>query len=155
MQKSNAFSLKVLTLSIGLIALVTLGCKPEQKENTTSMQMQRIMAIHDSVMPKMKTIGKLVGQLKPLADSSQQGIAYQLAMKDLQEANTAMMDWMKGFGDRFKFEEIHKGKELTAEKKAWLEEEEVKVKEMRDKVNASIERAEALLKILDTSQTDQ
>ncbi|WP_445381047.1 hypothetical protein [Robiginitalea sp. IMCC43444] len=155
MQKSNAFYLKVLSLSIGLIAFVTLGCKPEQKENTTSKQMQRVMAIHDSVMPKMKTIGKLVGQLKPLADSSQQGIAYQLAMKDLQEANTAMMDWMKGFGDRFKFEEIHKGKELTAEKEAWLEEEEVKVKVMRDKVNSSIERAETLLKILDTTQTDQ
>lgn len=155
MQKSNAISLKALTLSIGLIALVTLGCKPEQKENTTSSQMQRVMAIHDSVMPKMKTIGKLVGQLKPLADSSQQGIAYQLAMKDLQEANTAMMDWMKGFGDRFDSGEILNGDPLTEEKVTWLKEEEVKVKEVRDKINGSIQRAEALLKILDTSQTDQ
>lgn len=154
MRKSNAFSPNALTLFFSLLLVLGTGCKPEKK-NTELTQMERVMAIHDSVMPKMKTIGKLVGRLKPLSDSTEEGIAYQLAMKDLQEANTAMMDWMKGFGDRFDSGEILNGDPLSEEKQSWLAEEEVKVKVVRDKINGSIERAEALLKITDTSRTDQ
>jgi len=66
-------------------------------------------------------------------------------MKDLQDANTAMMDWMKDFGDRFNHEEILNGKELSEEKQQWLDEEEEKVKVVKEKINGSIERAEALL----------
>lgn len=154
MRNSNAFSLNALTLLVSLLLVLSTGCKPEKK-NTDLTQMERVMAIHDSVMPKMKTIGKLVGRLKPLSDSTEEGIAYQLAMKDLQEANTAMMDWMKGFGDRFDSGEILNGDPLSEEKQSWLAEEEVKVKVVRDKINGSIERAEALLKITDTSRTDQ
>ena len=57
-----------------------------------------------------------------------------------------MMDWMKGFGDRFDHEEIMKGKELSPEKQEWLKEEEAKVKDMAEKVTGSIARAKALLK---------
>jgi len=56
-----------------------------------------------------------------------------------------MMDWMKDFGDRFNHEEILEGKELTEEKQQWLNEEEEKVKEVKEKINGSIARAEALL----------
>ena len=55
-------------------------------------------------------------------------------------------EWMKGFGDRFESDEIMKGKKLTKEKQRFLDEEEVKVKALRDKMNTSIENAEALLK---------
>jgi hypothetical protein len=67
-------------------------------------------------------------------------------MTDLQAAHKSMMDWMKGFGDRFDSEEILKGKALSPEKQLWLDEEEIKVKEMRDQVNSSIEYAEKLLR---------
>ena len=52
------------------------------------------MAIHDEVMPKMGTLGKLVGQLKPMADSLGAESVEFKAMKDLQEANRYMMDWI-------------------------------------------------------------
>jgi hypothetical protein len=113
--------------------------------------MEQVMAIHDSVMPEMSTISRLVGQLKPLADSTEAGQTYQKAMVDLQEAHTAMMDWMKGFGDRFDHEEIMKGKELSAEKQQWLKEEEVKVKQMAEQVKGSIARARALLEAREES----
>ena len=67
-------------------------------------------------------------------------------MKDLQEANKSMMDWMQGFGNRFDSEEIMSGKELSVEKKKWLKEEEEKVKKVKENINASIERAEEILK---------
>lgn len=103
------------------------------------------MAIHDEVMPKMSTIGKLVGELKPKVDSTEMGQQYEVAMKDLQDAHKTMMDWMKSFGDRFNYEEILEGKALSEEKQQWLDEEEDKVNVVKEKINGSIARAEALL----------
>ena len=122
-----------------------------REDKTPPTRMEQVMAVHDSVMPEMSTISRLVGKLKPLADSTETGQPYQKAMKDLQEAHTAMMDWMKGFGDRFDHDEIMKGKELSPEKQQWLKEEEVKVKEMADKVKGSISRAKALLEAREAS----
>lgn len=107
--------------------------------------MEKVMAIHDEVMPRMGTIGKLVAELKPLADSTESGMAYARAMKDLQQAHASMMDWMQGFGNRFDSEEILNGKALTEEKQQWLDEEEEKVKQVREQINSSIASAEALL----------
>ena len=103
------------------------------------------MAIHDEVMPEMSTISKLVAELKPLADSTATGQEYKKAMRDLQDAHKSMMDWMKGFGERFDSEEILEGKPLSDQKQQWLLEEEEKVRAMRDQVNSSIEQAKALL----------
>jgi len=52
---------------------------------------------------------------------------------------------MKGFGNRFDSDEIMKGKALTEEKQKWLEEEDTKVKVLREHINSSIEKAENLL----------
>ena len=103
------------------------------------------MAIHDEVMPKMGTLGKLVGQLKPMADSLGVESVEFKAMKDLQEANRSMMDWMQGFGDRFDADEILNGKDLSDEKKKWLFEEEEKVKQVKENINSSIANAEKIL----------
>ncbi len=128
-----------------LTLVFILSCK-EKKETETLTQMKEVMAIHDEVMPKMGTIGKLVGELKPKIDSTETGIAYEMAMKDLQAAHKSMMDWMKGFGDRFTSDEILNGAELTEEKQMWLNEEEKKVKALKEQINSSIENAEILLK---------
>ncbi|AKA34770.1 hypothetical protein VC82_1127 [Flagellimonas lutaonensis] len=108
--------------------------------------MQEVMAIHDEVMPKMSKLGKLVAELKTKVDTTETGRQYEAAMKDLQAAHKAMMDWMQGFGDRFDSDEILNGKELTPQKQQWLDEEEEKVKALREQINLSIERAEKLLK---------
>ncbi len=133
---------------VGLFLFVFLlisSCKQEKKEETKPTQMQNVMAIHDEVMPKMGTIGKLVRELSSKVDTTASGITYEAAKKDLQDANKAMMDWMGGFGDRFDSDEIMNGKALSEEKQKWLDEEEAKVKALRDQINSSIEKAEALL----------
>ena len=103
------------------------------------------MKIHDEVMPKMGTLSKLVGQLKPLADSLGPESIEAKTMKDLQNANKDMMDWMQSFGNRFDADEIMKGKELSDEKKKWLKEEEDKVIKVKEDINSSIEKAQELL----------
>ncbi len=103
------------------------------------------MAIHDEVMPKMGTLAKYTAELKAKVDTTEMGQQYETAMKDLQDANTSMMDWMMGFGDRFDSDEILNGKELSPQKLEWLNEEEVKVKAVKEQINSSIEKAELLL----------
>ncbi len=133
-----------MLLAIIAIATIVVSCKQEKKEESPS-QMEQIMAVHDEVMPEMNTINKLISELEKKTDTTEMAIKYQEAKTNLMDAHTAMMDWMKGFGDRFDSDEILKGKALTEEKQKWLDEEEVKVKEMRDKVNSSIAEAKKLL----------
>ena len=130
------------------VSALTFSCKQEKEPTGADAQtskMEQVMAIHDEVMPEMSTIGKLVAELKPKVDSTEMGIKYGAAMTDLQDAHKAMMDWMRGFGDRFDSDEILNGKELTDQKKIWLDEEEEKVKALREQIYGSIEKAKQLL----------
>ena len=137
-------------ISVVLLAFVmtfVTSCKEEKKEApiVINEQLKLVMDIHDEVMPKMSKLGRLVGKLKGIEDSTEIGLQYKEARVALQDANKAMMDWMKQFGGKFKYDEIHKGKALTEQKLIWLDEEEVKVKALRDQINSSIARAEQLL----------
>lgn len=136
---------KILSILACSILLFTFSCKEEKKTPEGPTQMEQVMAIHDEVMPKMGKLGKLVGQLKSKVDTTKVGKQYETAMRDLQSAHKSMMDWMKDFGDRFDPDEILNGKELTEQKQRWLDEEEEKVKALKEQINGSIERAEALL----------
>ena len=130
------------------VSTLTMSCKQEKKPAESEIQtskMDQVMDIHDEVMPEMSTIGRLVAELKPKVDSTEMGLKYGTAMKDLQDAHKAMMDWMRGFGDRFDSDEILNGKELTDQKQIWLDEEEEKVKALRDQIYSSIDNAQQLL----------
>lgn len=137
--------MKKITLFLVLSCLLTVFSCKEEKTVEGPTQMEKVMAVHDEVMPKMGELGKLVGKLKPMADSlgmdSQQG----KAMLELQDANRSMMDWMQGIGKRFDADEIMKGKVLTEEKQKWLDEEEEKVNAVKEKINTSIANAKAIL----------
>jgi hypothetical protein len=133
---------KNFILILSIVIAVAYSCKEEKKDNS---QMKGVMAIHDEVMPKMGTIGKLVSQLDEKITNDASSEDYVEAREDLKAAHKAMMDWMKGFGDRFDGDEILNGKALTEEKQKWLDEEEVKVNALKDQINSSIKKAEALL----------
>jgi len=137
--------MKNLIIVLTIASFLTISSCKETKKVEESSKMELVMGIHDEVMPKMGTLGKLVGQLKPMADSLGTDSPQAKAMKDLQEANKSMMDWMQGFGARFDSDEIMNGKELSEEKQQWLLEEEEKVKQVKENINSSIERAEKLL----------
>ncbi|MEZ4796542.1 MAG: hypothetical protein R2785_05175 [Flavobacteriaceae bacterium] len=141
--KNNLFSIKALFVL--LILLVSFSCKEEKQPNEEKLRMEKILAAHDEVMPKMGTIGKLIGKLEPMVDTTAIGKQYEVAILDLKEGYNLMMDWMKGFGDRFDSDEIMGNKTLADEKKAWLIEEEEKVNIMRNKIINSIKNAEELL----------
>jgi hypothetical protein len=137
--------MKIKTVLLIALIVHTISCKSEEKKTNEETRMERVISVHDEMMPKMGTIGKLIRALEQKADSTA-GEPYKFAQDDLENAYTYMMDWMKGFGDRFDSDEIMNGKALSKQKEAWLIEEEEKVTIMRDMINNSITNAEALLK---------
>jgi len=138
---------KQFLLLASLLLTLSFSCKNENKAvPQEKTQMQEVIAIHDEVMPKMETIGKLIGQIEDKIKATDTPEAFMKARQDLRDSNKAMMDWMMRFGDRFDGEEIMKGKTLSEEKQQLLDEEETKIKALRDQMNTSIKNAEELLK---------
>ncbi|MBT8302780.1 MAG: hypothetical protein KJO63_15760 [Maribacter sp.] len=147
---------KVLSILAAVVLISSISCKDEKKEAAkgTNQQMKKVMAIHDEVMPKMSAMGSMVGELSSKEDSTELGLQYKAARRGLQDAHKAMMDWMQGFSNRFEPDEILNGKALTAQKQIWLDEEEEKVKALREQIYNSIEQAEKLLERNKELQTE-
>jgi hypothetical protein len=137
--------MKIKTILLIALIVLNISCKSEENKTNEETRMERVISVHDEMMPKMGTIGKLISALEQKADSTA-GEPYKFAQDDLEDAYTYMMDWMKDFGDRFDSDEIMNGKALSKQKEVWLIEEEEKVTIMRDMINNSITNAEALLK---------
>jgi len=135
----------LLALLICGVMILGSSCRDGQREETGPSQMERVLAIHDEVMPKMGELSKLVGQLKERVDTGQGGEPYEKALKDLQGAHTSMMDWMKDFGDRFNADEILNRAALSEEKQQWLDQEEENIQAVKERINSSMARAKALL----------
>lgn len=134
------FSLLVLILTIGLTS-----CKNGEQKSEGPTQMQEVMAVHDNLMPKMSELSSLMGELDTKIDSTEAGVKYQNAKKDLESSHEAMMEWMKDFGTKFNSEEILKGKELNEEKKALLNQEQKEVQDLEHQIETSISNAKNLL----------
>ena len=64
---------KFIFLSVLIISTTFSSCKEVKKAPEGPTQMEKVMAIHDEVMPKMGTIGKLVGELKAKVDTTEMG----------------------------------------------------------------------------------
>lgn len=139
--------MKKLILLCAILAFAS--CKNETKKEESAQgaeKMQEVVAVHDEMMPKMTTIGKLSGELKERLDAEVMKDSAKIeAMDDLKEAHNAMMDWMRNFGNDFTFEEINKSKSLSEEKMETLDEYEVSVQKMKEKMNTAIENARQVL----------
>lgn len=146
-----SFLFKITTIIAIIITGVT-SCKSDPK-TPEKTQMQAVMEVHDAVMPKMGTIGRLVKELGVKKDSlsaAKNPDTTQIKMLDkgldsLKSGHKQMMDWMKNFGIQFTADEILKGKKLTAAKKEALNKEAVKVAQMEATINGSIIFGEKLL----------
>jgi exonuclease VII large subunit len=102
--------MKKIYLFVFTIALLAAGCgKPTSDDQAGEVAVtdedelyQKVMAIHDEVMPKMNDIHKLKKQLEEeiknspdLVEERKQQIESRI--KQLNEANENMMQWMRQF----------------------------------------------------------
>jgi len=146
---------KFLTFCFLALTLAFVSCKDDNKQkegsqqeqvDDSSAQMKEVMAIHDEVMPKMSELNAMIVKLEAEVDSTTaRGQEAATIVFELQDAYKSMMTWMKDFSQGFTTEEIMDGSELNEEKKQLLNQEEEKVRIVRDKINGSLEKAKSFL----------
>ena len=150
-------------LSLLIIVIVLAGCEqkkaPHQHETATvadtSLASARlyneVMAVHNEVMPRMdeimndkaeakKALARLdsIARANPKAPHLAQKKQLDSLLLDLDRADEAMMDWMNQFDSKMA------GK-TEAEKIAYLQEQKVKVAEMKKTMLGSLEKAGKIL----------
>jgi hypothetical protein len=133
----------VLGLFILLISCQSKTEQPSAAEEQINMNM--VMEVHDQAMPQMGALAQLTAQIKAQRELDSTDLDLAESMKDLQEAHTLMMDWMKGFGAQFTADEIMKGAPLSPEKQVLLNQEYQKVLRVRESMQQSMARARAIL----------
>lgn len=97
-----------------------------------------VMDIHDNVMPRMSEISKLSMELRTRKKSLQDSALisnYDQRIEALNEAENAMFDWMNDF----------KLPEEKEKRKAYLEDEKVKIQRVRNLMINSIDNAQKIL----------
>lgn len=125
-----------------LAAFVFAACSNESEttteENPSETLEKEVMAIHDEVMPKMGEVNKLKNDIKKKADSlaeageEEASERLKVLADELEDAGNSMMAWMRQY----------KPADLSEEKiKAYLEDQKVKVEEVRTKINTRLDKA--------------
>ncbi|HPF10881.1 MAG TPA: hypothetical protein PKW08_02195 [Flavobacteriaceae bacterium] len=134
-------------LFVWIMALAFVACK--EKETKTEpegpTQMQQVMAVHDELMPKMSTIGELIGKIEANIDSTNVDSVKVKAVTDLKAANRSMMTWMKDFGNAFETDEIMNGAPLSEDKQKTLDAFEKSVNELKAQMDGAIENAQGAM----------
>lgn len=134
-----------MRISLVLFSLVLLfSCQHNPKESEKYAQMERILAIHDEVMPEMGAISGLINQLEPkfLADSTL--VVYGVVVEELKQANGAMMQWMMDFSEDFTTDEIMGKTKIDETKQTDLDRYEVSAIRLKEQMLGAIEKAKNL-----------
>jgi hypothetical protein len=139
--KLNMFTMKkFIVFVLGALIFTACGTTSEttNEENPNEALEKEVMAIHDEVMPKMGEINKLKNDILKRADSLAEAGEEEAAARlkalgeELEEAGSSMMVWMRQY----------KPGDLTEEEiKSYLEDQKVKVEEVKEKINGSLEKA--------------
>jgi hypothetical protein len=128
---------------IGMVMLAACGGPAQeqaQNENDKFKDLkEQIMASHDIAMAEMTTLSKLKKELKANWDTQEDTTTYHTMYIELQKPHDGMMTWMR------EFENVDEKDWTDAEKKAYLEEELVKVKRLEDQTLAVIQRTRTVL----------
>ena len=135
-------------LSILLVSFTFtfFSCQENPKDTAEYAQLERILAVHDVVMPEMGTISGLIGQLEPLFTADSTLVQYGSAVEDLKMANGAMMQWMMDFSEDFTTDEILGKTMIDKEKQNLLDRYEESANRLKLQMLGSIEQGQDLAK---------
>ncbi|WP_421764389.1 hypothetical protein [Ekhidna sp.] len=127
-------------LSILLIILLA-SCGSSKKEELQTLK-DEVMAIHDEVMPKIGELRKARKDLLLQADSLMESNPERAAMltttaDELGDASESMMVWMRQYEPEFEG--------TDDEIKQYLEGQKVAIQEVKEKMNGSLAKGEAVI----------
>jgi len=127
-----------------LSACTLFSCNEDPKNTQQYAQMERILNLHDEVMPEMSTISRLISALESATQADSTQVVLGESVEELKEANQAMMQWMIDFSEAFTTAEIM-GKELIPqEKQSLLTQYEASATALKQKMLGAIKRADVL-----------
>ena len=139
----------IITPKICLIIIFIghlIGCQ-QQKENPTTVLFEETMDLHDVAMARMTeiyTLKKALTEKKdslsnaaPVDSSSQQ--EYMLLIKQLEDADEAMMTWMAQFETKYK-------NETTEKSLNYYKDQKEKILEVSKSMDNAIAQAKAAAK---------
>lgn len=149
-----------------MTSLFLSGCSETNAEKSNPFEEQKVlfdevMEIHDEVMPEMQTIYDLKKQLDTkLTQMGQESSTLDSTTfvrtvqhkRALEEADDAMMSWMRDFADKMappkedKYKKYLEKEGMTHEAYLqFLQAEKSKVEVVKEKMNSSIENAKQFL----------
>ncbi|MCQ0111625.1 hypothetical protein [Zhouia amylolytica] len=136
--------MKTIKMAFSLFALLLMiSCgNDNSKQEVFDSLKKEVLKVHDEVMPKMGKINTLITELDSKIDTTEMGKSYEKAKQELEESHDMMMSWMKNFGDQFGGTIA---KDSLDKKIQLLEQEDIKVNDLKEKINSSIKNAEDLL----------
>ena len=139
------------TLVFIFAGILLISCGEKQKASKEKQHydesIDEILVVHDEVMPKMGTLSSLIEKTETKIDTTEIGKEFENVNQELKQAHEFMMTWMKDFGDKFPnaLVDTTYSKEEYEKREPILSAEKEEVKEMKDRVNKSIEKAQELL----------
>lgn len=123
-----------------------LSCQQNPKDSEKYAQIERILAIHDEVMPEMGTISGLISQIEPIYVADSTKVSFAKATQELKQANGAMMQWMMDFSEDFTTDEIMGKTKIDQDKQSDLDRYEDSANRLKNQMLSAIKNAENLLK---------
>ena len=123
---------------ITLLIAVSLLVSCEEKIDSVKALEDEVMAIHDEIMPKMSDIHQSRKRLQIALENGADSIQVFNLLKTLDAADEGMMVWMNEY------------KQMTEEvkkeiKKAYLEEEKIKILSVKENMLKSISQVETFV----------
>ena len=139
---------KLFLFPLLTVLFLSYSCNQLSKEEKEfDALMQKVIDVHDEVMPKMGEMSTLIKDLEVKIDTTAQGQTYAKAQQRVKDAYDFMMTWMSDFSNKFPHEEG--GNKVDSEKLAQqmklLKEEKVKVDRLKEQINSSIKTAKEVL----------
>ena len=129
---------------LSLLALLSFSCEPTPKEIADNKE-KELIEEHDKAMAKIEHMQHTLGVLNKertefMLDSASHHAAHledcDIAIKDIQIADKAMMDWMHDYAKNSKISRT------DDERIAFYNEEMVKIKDVNEKITISIKEGE-------------
>jgi hypothetical protein len=124
----------IIAMMVAVAACTNTQQKVKEEQKAPTL-MDEVMALHDEVMPKMGKMMKVQKQLNLLADSIatvdlERAEQLRGLAQNLDDANEAMMDWMRNFNPNVEGTE--------AEVKAYLEQKKTEIAKVAVEMNGAL-----------------
>lgn len=129
-----------------LFTLFISACKQDPNEAFENLR-KEVLAKHDEVMPKMGELSNYISQVETLEkqeEDSRKMMQIRQLKKKLTFAHDLMMRWMKRHSKLFPYGvvyDVNKDKALFEEKRQALEQQNLKIEQVKDAFERSLNQA--------------